>query len=129
MSQNLDHDLIFRIFNGILDDLNHLGHKNIVDLANFLVQNDPSSAHLLSESIIHSFIGENMKEISKKDVTFTTTLKDTDDGSGDFILEIPDEITEQMQWKEGTLLNIDVQQDGTILLTEVQKNNSTLEQK
>lgn len=64
-----------------------------------------------------------MSEFSKK--TFTTTIQDAEDGSGDGILTIPPEICEEFSWKEGTLLNIEVEND-VIILTEIKNvQNST----
>jgi AbrB family looped-hinge helix DNA binding protein len=49
---------------------------------------------------------------------FYSKIEDAEDGSGDGILTIPPEILEQTGWKEGTKLNITVQEDGKIILKE-----------
>ena len=49
---------------------------------------------------------------------FYSKMEDAGDGSGDGILTIPPEILEQTGWKEGTKLNITVQEDGKIILKE-----------
>lgn len=51
--------------------------------------------------------------------TYTTILEEAPDGSGDLILTFPQEILDKMGWKEGTILNIAVHEDGKIILTEV----------
>ena len=54
--------------------------------------------------------------------TFTTYIKDAEDGSGDAIIEFPDEILMELGWKEGTELNIDLRVDpagNVIVITPV----------
>lgn len=50
--------------------------------------------------------------------TFTTTIEEANDGTGDGILTFPPEILEEMGWKEGTQLNIE-EKDGNIYISEV----------
>jgi hypothetical protein len=50
--------------------------------------------------------------------TYSTTIEDAGDGSGDSVLTIPPEILEEMGWKEGTLLNVQ-EKDGNLYITEV----------
>lgn len=50
--------------------------------------------------------------------TFSTTIEDAGDGSGDSVLTFPPEILEEMGWKEGTLLNIE-EKDGNLHITEI----------
>jgi predicted RecA/RadA family phage recombinase len=52
------------------------------------------------------------------DITWTTTIEDAGDGSGDGILTLPPELCELKGWKEGTVLNLEVS-DGVIIITEV----------
>ena len=54
--------------------------------------------------------------------TYSSVIIDADDGSGDGILQFPDELIEEMGWKEGTLLNLKVE-GNAIIITEV-KNES-----
>lgn len=53
--------------------------------------------------------------------TYSSIVEDAGDGSGDVLLTIPPEILEQTQWKEGTILNVSVDDMGRILLKEVGK--------
>jgi len=53
--------------------------------------------------------------------SWVTQLIETDDGSGDAILQFPDELIQQKGWKEGTVLNLEVQQTPTgnvLVITE-----------
>ena len=49
--------------------------------------------------------------------TWTTELIETDDGTGDAILQFPDELIEEMGWKEGTVLKLAVK-NGLLYITE-----------
>ena len=49
---------------------------------------------------------------------WTTTLIDAGDGSGDAILQFPDEIIEALGWKEGDELSIEWE-DGEIILRKI----------
>jgi hypothetical protein len=49
--------------------------------------------------------------------TWTTTIENAEDGSGDGILTLPPELCEIQGWKEGTVLEIDVI-DGCIYISE-----------
>lgn len=42
---------------------------------------------------------------------------ETDDGSGDAILQFPDELIAETGWKEGTTLNLKVE-NGVLIITE-----------
>ncbi len=53
--------------------------------------------------------------------SWVTQLIETNDGSGDAILQFPDELIQQKGWKEGTVLNLEVQQTPTgnvLVITE-----------
>jgi hypothetical protein len=52
------------------------------------------------------------------DTTWSTTIEDAGDGSGDGILTFPPELCEMKGWKEGTVLNLEVS-DGMLIITEV----------
>lgn len=59
------------------------------------------------------------KDFSKKH--WTTKLIETDDGSGDAILQFPEELIQEKDWKEGTVLNLRVEQTETgnvLVITE-----------
>ena len=53
--------------------------------------------------------------------SWTTTLIETDDGSGDAILQFPDDLIKMKGWTEGTVLNLKVEQTPTgnvLVITE-----------
>lgn len=49
-----------------------------------------------------------------------TVCQDAGDGSGDLVIELPEELLAKLNWKEGDTLNFDIQQDRTITLSKVQ---------
>jgi hypothetical protein len=52
---------------------------------------------------------------------WTTKLIEAEDGSGDAILQFPDELIQEKGWKEGTVLNLTVEQTETgnvLVITE-----------
>ena len=56
--------------------------------------------------------------------SWTVTLEDTNDGTGDAILPIPDELIEMKGWKEGTVFNLEVVDTGSgkaLIITEVKE--------
>ena len=53
---------------------------------------------------------------------YRTELLETNDGTGDAILQFPDELIEETGWKEGTVLNLVV--DGDKLIITEKKNES-----
>ena len=50
---------------------------------------------------------------------FTSVLEEAPDGSGDLIMPIPPEILNELGWNEKTILDISVQEDGTIILKQL----------
>jgi len=48
--------------------------------------------------------------------TYSTIIEDAPDGSGDGILTFPDEMVEELGWKEGQKLDIYLDSDGNIIL-------------
>jgi hypothetical protein len=46
--------------------------------------------------------------MSDNQKSWVTELIETDDGTGDAILQFPDELVEMMGWKENTTINIKV---------------------
>jgi len=65
-----------------------------------------------------------MKNAKKIQKTLYSVITEADDGSGDAILTFPDELIEEMGWKEGTKLNLKVveQVGGPVLvITEKDK--------
>lgn len=59
----------------------------------------------------------------KKNKTYSTTIEEAGDGSGDGILTFPPEILEETGWKEGTLLNLE-EKDGILYITEVKSEKT-----
>lgn len=58
-----------------------------------------------------------------KNKTYSTTIEEAGDGSGDGILTFPPEILEETGWKEGTLLNLE-EKDGILYITEVKSEKT-----
>jgi hypothetical protein len=52
-----------------------------------------------------------MEKINKN--VWTTTVEDTNDGSGDVIVPLPQEMLDSLGWKEGDTVNIE-KKDGVI---------------
>lgn len=53
--------------------------------------------------------------------SWKTQLIETDDGTGDGILQFPDELITEMGWKEGTVLKLSVEETATgnvLIITE-----------
>jgi hypothetical protein len=51
------------------------------------------------------------------ETSWTTTIEDAGDGSGDGILTLPPELCEMQGWKEGTVLEIELK-DGCFYISE-----------
>lgn len=51
---------------------------------------------------------------------YSVTLEDANDGSGDLILPFPDDLLEQLGWKEGDTLSFDVDENGHIVMNKVE---------
>ena len=49
--------------------------------------------------------------------SWTTTIEDAGDGTGDGILTFPDWLIEEKGWKEGAVLNLQAK-DGVLIITE-----------
>ena len=43
---------------------------------------------------------------------------EANDGTGDLILQFPDELVAEMNWKEGTELELSAEKNGVIVITE-----------
>lgn len=55
---------------------------------------------------------------------WATILEEASDGSGDLVLNFPDQLLEEKGWKEGTILNIEIENTPTgnvLIITEVKK--------
>jgi hypothetical protein len=52
---------------------------------------------------------------------YTSVVEDANDGSGDVVITIPEEILEYQNWKEGQALMMEVK-DGKIYLTALPKS-------
>ena len=62
--------------------------------------------------VIHQWVNPKPK------LCFTSYIEDARDGSGDGILTFPPEIIEEFGWKEGDTLNLEVSEDGTLIITK-----------
>ena len=60
-----------------------------------------------------------MKQDNK---TYKAEILEANDGTGDAILQFPDELIAETGWKEGTVLNLTVE-NGVLIITE-KKNES-----
>jgi len=49
-------------------------------------------------------------------IKFTTTVVDAGDGTGDGMLEIPDELLAALGWREGDVLNVKVHEPSVLVL-------------
>ena len=49
---------------------------------------------------------------------YTADILEANDGTGDLILQFPDELISEMNWKDGTELNLSLEKDGVIVITE-----------
>jgi hypothetical protein len=45
-------------------------------------------------------------------------IEDANDGSGDGILTFPPELIEKTGWKEGTILNLKIDEHGNLIVSE-----------
>jgi len=53
--------------------------------------------------------------------TYTADILEANDGTGDAILQFPDELIAETGWKEGTVLNLEVEETPTgnvLIITE-----------
>lgn len=55
--------------------------------------------------------------------TYSVDIIETDDGSGDAILQFPDELLSDMGWSEGTVVNLTVKntESGNVLIITGEK--------
>lgn len=53
--------------------------------------------------------------------TFTTTITDTDDGTGDGILQLPEDFCKEDDWREGDRISLEVK-DGSIVMINIDRN-------
>ena len=56
--------------------------------------------------------------------SYTTTLKDCGDGSGDCFVTIPQEILDGLGWVEGDVVELELTEEKTII---IRKKNNCLE--
>ena len=49
---------------------------------------------------------------------YTADILEANDGTGDLILQFPDELVAEMNWKEGTELELSTEKNGVIVITE-----------
>jgi hypothetical protein len=60
-----------------------------------------------------------MREVNMKK-SFITEIIETDDGTGDGILQFPDEMLQDEDWREGDVLKL-LNENNTIVITNVTK--------
>lgn len=46
--------------------------------------------------------------------------QDAGDGSGDLVIELPEDLLTGLNWKEGDTLNFDIQEDRSIIVSKAQ---------
>lgn len=103
--------------------------NKINKLVQLLVEADPDLANdiyfALDEKLVkktYSFDALNdvmntwTKPITKNYGKFT--IEDADDGSGDGILTFPEGLCEEIGWKEGDTLNLQVSEENTLIITK-----------
>ena len=63
---------------------------------------------------------KNCEKVYKADIL------ETNDGTGDCILQFPDELIAETGWKDGTVLNLTVEErpEGNVLIITEKKNES-----
>ena len=49
-------------------------------------------------------------------------VKELDDGSGDAYIELPPQLLNKLCWEEGDALQFDLQDDGSILIKKINKD-------
>jgi hypothetical protein len=54
--------------------------------------------------------------------SYTVTLVEADDGSGDLILPIPDELWKELGWEVNDTINWKIREDGTAILSKIQQS-------
>lgn len=75
---------------------------------------------LLSILLKHIDIAKTNREALNK---FTTTLIDTGDGTGDGLLELPDDLLALLGWREGDILSIEVPEPSVLVVTRLDDRN------
>jgi hypothetical protein len=98
-------------------------------LIELLIEADPELANdiyfALDEKLVkktYSFDALNdvmntwVKPVTKTYGTFT--IEDAEDGSGDGILTFPEGFCEEVGWKEGDTLNLEVSEEKTLIITK-----------
>lgn len=65
--------------------------------------------------LLERFLPSTWADRSKAGI-WRARLQDAGDGSGDCLLELPDELLDQVGWKTGDILDLSVSDDGTLVL-------------
>lgn len=60
-----------------------------------------------------------LKHLPPSGRRWRTTIRDAGDGSGDGILELPDDMLTQLGWKDGDTLSITKEESGDLILRRV----------
>jgi hypothetical protein len=69
---------------------------------------------------------EDLENYGGSWVSWVCDVQDADDGTGDAILTFPDELVMLKGWKEGTVLNMEIEQrpTGNVLIITEKKDES-----
>lgn len=98
-------------------------------LAKAIIQSDPELANDIYFALDEELVGkrqpwEELTDIMHQWVNPTPktygpfVIEDANDGSGDGILTFPPEMIEEVGWKEGDTLNLEVSEAGTLIITK-----------
>lgn len=60
--------------------------------------------------------------MEKNKTTWTVTVEEADDGSGDIVLPFPQDFLDQQGWKEGDTLDWKDNEDGSWTLSKVEND-------
>lgn len=68
--------------------------------------------HTELTQVIHNWVNPEQK------IYVDCLIEDADDGSGDAILNFPDGLCDNLGWKEGDTLNLEIGDDGKLHITK-----------
>ena len=63
--------------------------------------------------------------MEKNKTSWTVTVEEADDGSGDIVLPFPQDFLDQQGWKEGDTLDWKDNEDGSWTLSKVESEQTT----
>jgi len=80
-------------------------------------------------ALINEILTEYIEKYAPKPNTWTTTIEDINDGTGDGLLTLPPELLEKTGWGEGDTLNIDIDLvTGSIILSKKKEDDVSTEE-